>query len=509
MEPQPEPSRSPALFAQPRQLHPASTVIPLAGTLIRLSVPILISVIWIKVSGVLALLPVAFTGAAAYYVVRYLTLRYHLDDRHLVVRTGWLSTRERRIPLERIQDVELRQTLLHRLFNLARIEFTTAGKDEVEAQLDALSLHEAEALKLEINLRQGAVTSGQAGDSADVGEEVARLGPFDLAMGGLTSDLVSRMGALLGTLVYFLIVLTLLPSLPGPWEQVDRSLELVLPTEGIFAPVLKFLLEETIGKAVGLIFLGFAFAITRYGIRYYGFQLRISGRVLEKSHGLLTLRRSTLRCDRIQALRIEESLLRRWFGLATISADSAGDRQQEDDENKAEVLVPVIPVSRAPELVNRLMPGISTDWPEWQSISRKAIMRGTRRMWLLTGLLMLQTAAAFGWLWLAWVPALPIAYFLNRKWYQATGYCMLPGHFLSRKGWLNRRTLLQPIANIQNVTFRQTWLDRRLDLATLAIDAAGQTNTGGGAVIRNLPSAEARRLQVELARRTEARRFAW
>ena len=41
---------------------------------------------------------------------------------------------------------------------------------------------------------------------------------------------------------------------------------------------------------------------------------------------------------------------------------------------------------------------------------------------------------------------------------------------------------------------------RRLGLATLVVDTAGQTNTGGGASIRNLPEREARRMQAELAR---------
>jgi hypothetical protein len=48
-----------------------------------------------------------------------------------------------------------------------------------------------------------------------------------------------------------------------------------------------------------------------------------------------------------------------------------------------------------------------------------------------------------------------------------------------------------------------------LDLATLSVDAAGQSNTGGGPLIRHLPVEEARRLQKALAVRAANCEVAW
>jgi membrane protein YdbS with pleckstrin-like domain len=44
----------------------------------------------------------------------------------------------------------------------------------------------------------------------------------------------------------------------------------------------------------------------------------------------------------------------------------------------------------------------------------------------------------------------------------------------------------------------QNYFDRRLNLATLSVDTAGQTNTGGGPTISNLPIKEALRIQQVL-----------
>lgn len=494
-------------FETPRPLHPATLLLPLLRFLIRLALPLLIAVFWIKVGGVLLALWVV-PAAALYFVVKYLTFRYSADQQYLVIRSGWLSLAERRIPLERIQELGIRQEWYYRPFGLARVEISTAGTEELEADLDVVSLAEALALKRLVDARQGgAAVIGQP--EALAGRVLVQLTPKDLLLGGLTSDLVSRLGALAGAVFYFYGVLSFFSVFKPPWEYLPLDFERLLPQEGVVGIVLRFVLEETVAKAVGLILLGFGYALLRYAVRYFGFRVTRSGSVLETAHGLFSHRRSTLRCDRIQALRVEESLLRRWFRLATISVDSAGDRRAAEDPKKAEVLVPLLAASRVPELINELMPGLGTQPPEWQSVSPKAIWRGCRKGWLVVGVMMLLTGAALGWAWLIWTPAIPLVYLLNLMWYRHTGYCLRSGYLLSRKGWLTRQTLVQPVANIQNLRLRENWFERRADLAALSIDAAGQTNTGGGAFLRNLPVGEARRLQTQLACEVAQRPFSW
>ena len=42
-----------------------------------------------------------------------------------------------------------------------------------------------------------------------------------------------------------------------------------------------------------------------------------------------------------------------------------------------------------------------------------------------------------------------------------------------RSGWLTRRTSLVRMARVQAVELRETWLDRRWGMATVAVDTAG------------------------------------
>jgi membrane protein YdbS with pleckstrin-like domain len=64
-----------------------------------------------------------------------------------------------------------------------------------------------------------------------------------------------------------------------------------------------------------------------------------------------------------------------------------------------------------------------------------------------------------------------------------------------------------PIDKIQAVEVRQSPLDRRLGLATLSVDTAGQAYTGGGPQINNLPIDEAREIAGALAHRASATRY--
>ncbi|HZF39912.1 MAG TPA: PH domain-containing protein, partial [Blastocatellia bacterium] len=74
-------------------------------------------------------------------------------------------------------------------------------------------------------------------------------------------------------------------------------------------------------------------------------------------------------------------------------------------------------------------------------------------------------------------------------------------------GWAGRSTHIVPINKIQAVEVSQSPFDRRLGLATLIVDTAGQAYTGGGPQISNLPLDEARAVAGALAHRASATRY--
>ena len=470
-----------------------------------------------------------FLPTAVYHAIRYFTLTYQIGEGELVIRSGLLFRRERRIPLDRVQEVEVHQGILHRLLTLAKVNLSTAGKDPQEAALNVLTRSDAEKLKSAIATNQIATSlADDAIHSADAAlpDYVCNIDWKTLLLGGLTSKVVATFGAIISAVVYF----QLFVQVGGNWfnpmsgkvgqqvrERVPSSnhLELVnqlenrLPDLGPLAFLTDFWLDETLAKSILLAIGGLIFTVATYVIRYFNFSLERSGDMLNTSHGLLTIRHGSLARDRIQALKLEEGLLRRWLGLAAIRVDSAGDRNQVEDQKNRDVLLPVAAKEEAQEVARQAIPGLVEINPSWHRISPLAILRGSKKGWMLIVLATLLTFLTSGWLCLAWIPAFPLVYLLNYQWYRNSGYWLSEDYFLWRSGWINRSTVCLPVCNIQNVSVVQNPFDRRLGLAVLSIDIAGQSNTGGGPRIKHLPVDKANRIQHVLADRAAESEFVW
>ncbi len=435
--------------------------------------------------------------AAGYHVLRFFTFRFRITDSELLVQEGILWRQERRIPFSRVQDVKIQQGLVHQLVGLAKVEITTAGSEEREVSLEVIARDLAERLK-------ETVTSGRAARTAVGGEAkrttLVQLSVAQLLLGAVTSRMAATFGALIGVILYFKVAFFVGSALSSAetraFERFFNWTDSWMPLKGtIGEPVMEFFWQDTLGKSVFLILLGFLYSLAVYVVRYGRYRLAEDGNVLTKSHGIMRFRSSSLARGRVQALKVEEGLLRRWFQLSDVWVDSGGDRTKVEDDKKREPFVPVIRASGAYALIGDVLPDLQDAQPLLRRVSPKAILRGSKKFWLVILVVMLGNIGPLGWFTLLFLPAFPLAYLLNIKWYKNRGYWFDERYLISRKGWFNRQTLYLPIRVVQNVSLTQSPFDRRLGLATLAVDTAGQTNTGGGPTIPNLPLEEARRLQ--------------
>ena len=505
------------------RLHPSTVWLPFMDGLSGLIVSAIVALFFTPVFLFWVVLPGIVLVSLGYQIYVYLTFRFRVTRAELILDSGIVSRRERRIPFDRIQETRIRQGLWHRMLNLASLEITTAGSDAEEARLNVITRQRAESL--EAAIRSVGQTSTGSILVAQAADYQCRLSYRELVLGGLTSTVVTAIGAVLAAILYF----QLFVGVGSRWmesteQKVDRKLEQRIPQElsdswlgirsrvpdlGPLDPVVDFYFDDTLAKSLSLAALGMIGSVLAYVVRYHGYQFTRKSDLLTTTYGLLTRHYGSLPRDRIQALKMEEGILRRPFNLVSIRVDSAGDRHEIEEAKKRDVLVPVADKRLAEEVARQAIPGVN-DWhPQWKRISRLAIMRGSKKWWLLLALAVGQTYWLVGWYCLAWLPVFPLVYFLNWQGYRNTGYWLGESHFLSRRGWLNRATTCIPIKNVQNVSTRQNLFDRRLGLATLSIDTAGQSNTGGGPVLRHLPLEDAVKIRQTIASRVAASGISW
>ena len=72
--------------------------------------------------------------------LQYLRFRYWITPKEIVIQSGVTTRRTRSIPIERIQNIEIEQRLLPRLFGAAKVKLETAGSATTEGVLDLVSL---------------------------------------------------------------------------------------------------------------------------------------------------------------------------------------------------------------------------------------------------------------------------------------------------------------------------------------------------------------------------------
>ena len=278
-----------------------------------------------------ALLALAALGATALAVlVGYVAWRrtgYRLTDTELQVDSGVLTRRSRRVPLARLQAVEVVRPVIGRVLGMAQLRLEVVGGSSSEAPLSYLS--EADALTLRARMLAGVQ-----------GPAAAR--ELEAAPPSAAPDRVLVVVPT-GTLVASLL-------LAGPTIIV-----LVL----LIALVVVAAVSLSLAGAVAVSFLGialpFATTVTRRFLAEYGFTISETEGGLRLTRGLLDTRASSIPEGRVQGVRLLEPLLWRRHDWVRVEVDVAGYAAGSGDQTTSTALLPVAPRALGEALAARVL----------------------------------------------------------------------------------------------------------------------------------------------------------
>ncbi len=436
---------------------------------------------------VLLLVPIAFAVAGVIAFLVWSRFRYGIGEREIVIEQGVLSRQRRVIPFERVQDIAIERKLLARLLGLALVKIETGSSGADEGQLDSVAVDDAHRIR---DLVRGA-KAGLAAEEKPV-EVAAEPVLFEMSIGRV---LLSGM---------FQFSLVFIAAIAAVIQNLDEW--------GFSAPPeLRSTIESTTARgwllfslALGgaIVLAGFLAGILRTLARDFGFRLTRAASGLRRRRGLFTFSETVIPVRRMQVARIESGLVARalgWHGLAfqTLGADRK--------ERGAQTAAPFARIEEVePILAETGFPAPATI-EQWHRSPRRSILRRGIGPGLLA-------FAVFGVAW-AWEPraailgaaaALAAALFAARwtRHYHAEGETAL---FVT-DGLLKRRMKVMPWGRVQAVAVVAGPVQRRMHLATVAVDTAGAPS-GRSLAIVDLERADAEALAERLiARFTAARR---
>lgn len=252
-------------------------------------------------------------------------MRYRITDTELQVESGVFTKRSRRIPLARVQTVDVVRPLFARFLGLAELRLeVVGGTGGAEAPLSYLSEQDAGLLRTRLLDLASGRTPGTV-DSPAEPEQILVVVPV-------------------GPLVW--------STLLGPPIVVAAGL---LVAAVVTAVIDLSLVGGVLLGAVPLLLGVGSFAVRRI-LAEYGFTVAESTDGLRLRHGLLETRSQTVPAGRVQTIRITEPLLWRPFGWARVEVDIAGySAGRGEEQASTAALLPVAPRELAQRLVTRVL----------------------------------------------------------------------------------------------------------------------------------------------------------
>jgi putative membrane protein len=515
-----------------RRLHPSSAFFTLAGYARSSIGPLVaIAVLGNGLAGLAqsaALAPLIFI-AFAMAVAQYWFYGWRLDEDRLVIRDGILRKNERRIPRERIQNIDLVQNLIHRMAGVAVARIETAGGDGAEATLNVLSLAEIDELETWLALGREALTGGESqighGSDGDIEPALESSGaPVEtLLVGGRSAPSTNRRQLAAATPTLLLQVPTKDLALVGLgsrrgtalaaagfgllWElswqfDIEDRVDLrsvwslaedtvgAIQLGGLVSLLLSLL---AVASLLGLLQL---LSVVWTMARFHDFRLERIGTDVRTRFGLFTRRTATVPRHRIQTLTLLDTPLLRKLGRTRISIKTAGSAAEGGGQSGPLWLAPIVKRDSVDALLMEaapdLMPAMTPE--RWQPLHPNAERRLRKRGAIIALILFVPISLAW---WGFDLPARPLALPLllvlltayaligARLETRYTGWAMVEGCFVVRRGWWTRSQRMVRLGKVQAASLHESPFDRRHGMASLLVDTAGR---GGGLHRMALPS---------------------
>lgn len=439
-----------------------------------------------------ALLLAAVLGAVLLFAkwLAWRRFQYGVGPTEIVIESGILHRNRRSIPFDRVQDVDIERTFLARLFGLAKVRIETGAGGKDEGLLDSVSLAEAHRLCETV---RGWRPDGAAVATAEAGEA-----PAPHLLFAMDVPRVLLFGFFNFSLVYIAGLFALLQTFDRflPFDIYDPARWVGLV--GDYLPH-----RWTVGAVAGVLFvaalLGSAAGVLRTLARDYGFRLSLEGDRFRREQGLFTRSEAVIARRRVQLATVSGGPLRSLFGWSGLSFQTLGAGTDRSGRQSA------APFATRPEIetvLAEVAPLRLPPPPELVRVSRRHILRSAaaRLAPALIAILALTIWDRRALLLLALLPLIAIGSALERRYHRYA----LDGDllFVARGVW-RRRLWLVPLRNVQSLGLSRGLLQRRLGLATLAIDTAGASMLNAPRIV-DLRAGDAEALAAEISRRRRA-----
>ncbi|MFD6441548.1 PH domain-containing protein, partial [Peribacillus sp. NPDC060186] len=309
-------------------------------------------------------------------ILQWYTYKYQIKEGTVHITSGLISKSFRTIPLLKVQNVQRRTTLFHKLFNLTSLTFETGMTgDQGSVPFEVISQKEAKRLEQEFSLIQEHSVIEVDGTEEDILKNVESVSEKTIHFTPTKQDVLKASFTSLSFLALIPIVATFYNTLDDFFNMENA--------EGLLAKLLDTWWIVTIAL-IGIICIAVAFGIISTFVKYGKYEISSDHERVYIKKGVLDEYAFSIQKEKVQAVEITQSLIKRMLGLAEVRLISAGSTG--DIELETNTLYPFLSVDRAYAMIEEILPTYKVE-RSMERLSKQAFKVRMLRpsiFWILT-----------------------------------------------------------------------------------------------------------------------------
>ena len=265
-----------------------------------------------------------------YSIAAFFKFKFHIDqeNREFVLQKGVFSSDVINVPFSKIQQVNFKRNLLQRVIGVYSIVIETAGSQQKEVEIKALSQDKANELSEQLmSLKHSEEVEETSED--EIPETNNRTPKWHFKVGVPT---LLKLGLTSNYLRGVAIIITFYFTL-----REQFMLEDTLPIE---IPNQSFVGTGSLVFILILLLIGMFITIAETVIKYYDLNLKRYSDALQVEMGLRTNTRVSLKENRVQLFEVVTNPLQQWLDLYQLKLSLASS---ENDLKKSQIKIPGLP----------------------------------------------------------------------------------------------------------------------------------------------------------------------
>lgn len=270
-------------------------------------------------------------GFGVYSYLKYRTFTFYIDEEQneFIVQHGILNKTKTVVQLHKIQQVNLKQNIIHRIVDVYQVNIDSAGSEEKEAVINAVSKEVAMALKSKLldNERVEVIDNSVEVEREIEDKPFLKIDLISLLKVGITSNYAKSIGLLL---TFFFTIYENLNH-AGADELIDGSKveDFIANYTAVYSVLVAILLLFTVI---------FIINVVRTLVKYYGFKIAKQKGSLIMSYGLIATQSTILKPEKVQIVKITRNFFQKKLKILEISI-----KQTISDETKKDKAITEIP----------------------------------------------------------------------------------------------------------------------------------------------------------------------